>query len=176
MRMKIADALRLATIPRGRVDDAPILFGSVSFLTPGSGLYAYSYVVDNRRGQVNIQAVILLVDSVHENPSLVPKEHAEPQYWTFEAGPGQIGNPPASESGTFWYWSSLQGVPIGTVSPIFSFVTDRAPTLVVKNNFILYTTDLAPGEGVIALGHVVAPDFGVPFPPESFGACGGGAT
>jgi hypothetical protein len=172
--MKIADALKLTAIPKGRVDDAPILLGIVSSLTPGSGLYSYQYVVDNRRGQVNIQDVIILVDSVNENPSLAPNEHAEPQSWTFEFGPGQVGNPPASESGTFWYWSSLQGVPVGTISPIFSFVTDRAPTLVVKNNFILYTTSLAPGQGVIAYGHIIAPDFGVPFPPESpEGCCGG---
>src|SRR5262249_54225520 len=144
MKMEIADALRLAATPRGGVEDAPVLLGVASFLTPGSGLYSYQYVVDNRRGQVDLQEVIILVDSVNENPSLVPKEHAEPPSWEFESGPGGIDNPPTRESGTFWAWYSRQGVLVGTISPIFSFITDRAPTLNVKNNFVLYTTELAP--------------------------------
>jgi hypothetical protein len=172
MKMNVASALKLAALPlAGRLDDAPILFGSVAALTPGSGLYSYFYVVDNRRGQVAVNEVNILVDSVNANFKLTPKEHGDPSSWAFHvAVSGGSANPPLNEFGTFWQWFNENGVPAGTISAVFSFITDRAPTLGLNNNYYLYSSTLPPVpplDGIVAYGHIVAPDFGVPFPPES---------
>jgi hypothetical protein len=172
MKMNVASALKLAALPlAGRLGDAPILLGRVEFLTPGSGLYAYSYVVDNRRGQVAVNEVAILVDSVNINTNVTPKDIGEPSGWRFStAFSGSSSDPPVNEFGTFWDWFNESGVPAGTVSDVFSFVTNRAPTLVTKNNYFLYSAQVSsvpPLDGIVAYGNIVAPDFGVPFPPES---------
>jgi hypothetical protein len=168
--MKVADAKQLVATPRERLEGGPALFGRVSFLTPGSGLYLYRYVVDNRQGGNRIDEVNILVDSVHQKFLLAPLEHAEQQPWEFVVAiSGESDKPPLSEFGTFWSWFQRQGLPAGTISPVFSFVTARAPTVVVGNNYFLHSTGLEgtpPYTGIAAYGQIVAPDFGVPLPPE----------
>jgi hypothetical protein len=164
MKIKIPAALRRGGHIRPMQTEAgAILFGSVAALTPGP-LFFYRYVIDNRLGASDVTEVSILVDSVHQNVSLMPSSHTEPTGWMFNvAESGGSASPPLKEFGTFWAWDNLTGLPAGAISPVFSFTTNRAPVLSDLNNFFLFSPALlsGPTEGIAAFGFTLAPDFGV---------------
>jgi hypothetical protein len=167
MKTISAAAMKLLRGPiRKRLEPVIYLFGSVSF-DDRTGLYTYSYVVDNRQGAFAVTQVNVLVDSTQSNFSLAPNSQTSPAGWEFDTSvSGGIANPPFNEFGTFWSWNNDPGAEVapGTVSPVFSFTTPRAPNTVLNNNFFLFsgTAPLTPPlDGIVAFGHVVAPDIGV---------------
>jgi hypothetical protein len=169
MNVKVVSMLVLSTVIYGaRVDAVPILIGSASF-NQASGLYTYSYLVDNRLGPAPIDEVGILIHSSQQDQSLVPLEHTEPPGWRFlTATSGNSAFPPLMEFGTFWQWrdadAGMVPVPVGSTLGGFSFTTNLPPTARTNNNFFLtsYTFDGGPSSqlgNIVEFGHIVAPDF-----------------
>jgi hypothetical protein len=150
-----------------------ILSGSVAF-DPASGLYTYSYVVDNRSGPAAVTEVSILVDSSRQlGPG--PLGHTDPSGTRFQLTySGFSALPPLNEFGRFFAWEIPQGVSVGATLSGFSFTTDRGPTPGGYNNYFVFSRFFPGGppehQGVVEYGHIVAPDFGpagtvVPVPP-----------
>jgi hypothetical protein len=176
MSMKVLLMWVLSTVICGaRVDAAPILTGDVSF-NQASGLYTYSYVVDNRLGPAPIDEVAILVHSSQQDQSLVPLEHTKPPGWGFGTRTsGRSAFPPLNEFGTFWAWDDVDTgmvpVPVGSTLGGFSFTTHLPPTERMNNNFFLFSASFDGGpsglETIVEFGHIVAPDFSATGPiPE----------
>jgi len=151
---------------------ANVLSGTDSF-DISTGLYTYSYILNNSGGTEGVNELAILVASPNKNFSLVPNAHSSPAGWDFlTAISGNIENPPVNEVGTFWRWfQGGSGLSVGNVLSGFSFSTTAAPTSSTSNNYFLYSSSLTGGppglNGVFEFGHVVAPAL-VPEPASTY--------
>ena len=156
-------ALSLATIASsGRACADPILSGSVSF-DPTTGLYTYSYTLDNQSGPAPIYDIDILIDMTVIG--YISSSHTNPAGWTsYSAQSGYSALPPLDEYGMFWEWYTPGGgVPVGSDLSGFSLITRVAPSTSSSNDYFLsgagYSGGPAPNYGVAEYGHVVAPLF-----------------
>ena len=161
-------AMKLMARTTGRKTDPNVsLLSSVTF-DPSTNLFTYSYVVDNRAGTAAVNEVNVLVDSQHTNFDLAPNAQSGPAGWRFDTSVSGA-SPPEDEFGTFWAWFNENGIAAGAISAPFSFVTARVQNTFLNNNFFLFSSAAAsspPNDGIVAFGHVLAPDFGVVSPPD----------
>ncbi len=146
---------------------APMVTGSVS-VDAMTGLYVYSYTIDNTGGAGNVTDFELQVNSLNGGSNFFPTSNSSPAGWTFSVG-GGAGSICASagECGSFWLWTtpnpSPNGLPSGQTLSGFSFETAVAPSASVANNYFLFYPDLSIDD--VVFGNVVGPDFLLPSPP-----------
>lgn len=148
---------------------SPVVTGSVS-LDAMTGLYDYSYTIDNTGGPGNVTQLYLQVNSIG-GADFYPTSYSSPAGWTFSVG-WFAGSSCTlfGECGGFWSWQtpngSPNGLPSGQTLGGFSFETAVAPSTSVANDYSLYYPYF-PYDTVF--GNVVAPDFLLPRPgPEPF--------
>jgi hypothetical protein len=146
----------------------PMLTGSVRY-DPGTRLYTYSYVLDDRAAAGPVSHVyVRVLDGF--NGALAPADFAAPAPYGFGTYTGHslIGHPDFV-GGTFFGWTvggAAPPVEVG-VKGGFSFTTGFAPTTGRADNYYLWSTAATapPGQladGVQDVGYVVAPDFSRP--------------
>jgi hypothetical protein len=145
--------------------NAAILSGNVS-LDSNTGLYTYSYTLDNTSGSAAIKELSILVDSSQarvNNPSL---SFTTPSGWSMGAAvSGSSADAPLNEYGVFWQWFAGQALPTGSTLSGFSFITPFAPVTGSANNYFLWSNSYTGGPasigsgGIVEWGHIVAPDF-----------------
>ena len=147
---------------------AAILSGNVS-LDSNTGLYTYSYILDNTSGPAAIKELSVLFD--RRQPSLSPPPHSytTPAGWSFgQAVSGSSSDSPLNEFGAFWQWYAIQALPTGSTMSGFSFTTPFAPVAGSANNYFLWSNSYTGGPasigngGIVEWGHIVAPDFSAP--------------
>jgi hypothetical protein len=155
------------------VAGAAILDGGVSF-DAVSGLYTYSYVIDNRSGPADITDLSVLINTESANFTLFPDAHTEPDGSNFHvAVSGGSANPPLNEFGTFWEWECY--APVGSETAGFSFTTAVPPAQTSENNYFIFASRYyggVNGDGIVEYGHVVGP-MNVP-EPGTWGVAAGG--
>jgi hypothetical protein len=149
----------LATILSVSTADANTLLYGTDVFDPATGLYTYSYAVQNDSSST-ISNVDILVGNAAlgtYNGQPIPPTYAAPSGWTmYGATSGSIANPPYNEGGGFYEWyGGANGIKPGTNAFGFSVTTSFAPTLANGlNDYFLYGS---PG-GVVAFGTVVVPN------------------
>jgi hypothetical protein len=156
-----------------------VLLGSVSF-DSGTGLYTYSYTIDNTSGPVvGIGNISIIVDT---NPNELPYPpfpvpNTEPAEWNF--GGGWTGPAPGTvnEIGSVYEFIAdppgNDELPVQTTLGGFSFSVPIPPTTSLSNNYFIFSPDysggppLPGGNHISGFGNVVAPDFALetPLPP-----------
>lgn len=148
--------------------NAAILSGNVSF-DSNTGLYTYSYALDNTSGPAAIKELSVLFDSSQNSVSAPPHSYATPGGWSFgEAVSGRSADSPLNEFGAFWQWYAGQALPIGSTMGGFSFTTSFAPVTGSANNYFLWSNSYTDGPsaigngGILEWGHIVAPNFSAP--------------
>jgi hypothetical protein len=146
--------------------NAAILSGNVSF-DSNSGLYTYSYTLDNTSGLAAIKELSVLVDSSQASVSTPPVSYTSPAGWSMGAAvSGSSADSPLNEYGAFWQWYAGQALPMGSTLSGFSFMTSFAPVTDSANNYFLWSNSYTGGPsllgngGIVEWGHIVAPDFG----------------
>jgi hypothetical protein len=148
---------------------AALLTGSVSF-DAHTGLYTYSYTLDNRHGPGVITQLDVEFESLRFEDFQQPLGHSTAPGWEFRTEvSGGIANPPYAEVGSFWAWYNASGVPVGATLSGFSFTTRAGPTAGTGNNYFVFANDqgsVPPDFGIVAYGHVVAPDLTLAPAPE----------
>lgn len=151
--------------------DAAMLSGNVSF-DSDSGLYTYSYVLDNTAGLAAIKELSVLVDGSQDKLTQTPLSHTSPSAWSLrEAVSGSSADSPLNEFGTFWQWYAGPALSIGETMSGFSFTTSVAPVIGSANNYFLWSNSYTGGPsgigngGIVEWGHIVAPDFGAAVAP-----------
>lgn len=162
--------------------NAAMLSGNVSFDSE-SGLFTYSYTLDNTAGLASIKELAVLVDSSQATVSTPPLSFTTPAGWSFSgAVSGSSASSPLNEYGAFWLWYASQALPVGGAMSGFSFTTSFAPDTGTANNYFLWSNSYSGGPsmigngGILEWGHIVAPDFSasavVPIPAAAwlFGA------
>ena len=151
-----------------------VLVGTVSF-DGGTGLYTYSYTIDNTAGPVvGIGNIAIIVDTnPFEYPfPPFPVPNTEPTGWNFGGawtgtGPGTEDNPPFNEVGDIYGFDANPGpIPVETTLSGFTFSVPVPPTMSLANDYFIFSPDyLGPGTTLGGLNHisgygyVVAPDF-----------------
>ena len=150
--------------------NAAILSGNVSF-DSNTGLYTYSYILDNTSGPAAIKELSVLVDSSQDRVSTPPLSYTTSAGWSFgKAVSGSSANSPLNEYGAFWQWYASQALPTGGTMSGFSFTTSSAPVTGSANNYFLWSNSYTSGPsligngGIVEWGHIVAPDFGATVP------------
>ena len=120
---------------------SPVVTGSVS-LDAMTGLYDYSYTIDNTGGPGNVTQLYLQVNSIG-GADFYPTSYSSPAGWTFSVG-WFAGSSCTlfGECGGFWSWQtpngSPNGLPSGQTLGGFSFETAVAPSTSVANHDPLY--------------------------------------
>jgi len=156
--------------------NAAILSGNVSF-DSNTGLYTYSYSLDNTSGPGAIKELSVLVDSSQNRVSAPPASFASPTGWSSrQAVSGTSADSPLNEFGAFWQWWANQALPVGNTMTGFSFTTAFAPVTGSANNYFLWSNSYTGGPsaigngGIVEWGHVVAPNFvaAVPIPAAAW--------
>jgi hypothetical protein len=134
-----------------------------------TGLWTYTYYVDNSNGVADIREISILIDSsTKDGPE--PVIHNEPVGWRIgRAESGASAQPPINAFGTFWVWEPNFGeagpILVGQTLRGFSFSTIVAPAVGVGNNYFLYSTTYSGGPpnigegGVVEYGKIAAPNF-----------------
>ncbi|HYA39622.1 MAG TPA: VPLPA-CTERM sorting domain-containing protein [Candidatus Methylomirabilis sp.] len=154
--------------------NAATLSGAVSF-DSNTGLYTYSYILDNTSGLAAIKELSVLVDNSQDKITKAPLSYTTPTGWYLgQAVSGSSADSPLNEFGTFWQWYASQALPTGGTMSGFSFTTSIAPVTGSANNYFLWSNSYTGGPpaigngGIVEWGHIVAPDFGatavVPIP------------
>jgi hypothetical protein len=148
--------------------NAATLSGNVSF-DPNTGLYTYSYILDNTSGPAAIKELSILFDSSQASVSPPPHSYTTPSGWSFgQAVSGSSADSPLNEYGAFWQWYASQVLPTGSTMSGFSFTTPFAPVTGSDNNYFLWSNSYTGGPsligngGIVEWGHIVAPDFSAP--------------
>ncbi len=148
--------------------NAALLSGSVSF-DSNTGLYTYSYTLDNTSGPAAIKEFSVLVDSSQASVSAPPVSHSDPTAWSFGAAvSGTSALSPLDEYGAFWQWYGSQALTAGGIMSGFSFTTPHAPVTDSANNYFLWSNSYSGGPsgigngGIVEWGHIVAPNFSAP--------------
>jgi hypothetical protein len=148
--------------------NAATLSGNVSFDT-NTGLYTYSYILDNTSGTAAIKEFSVLFDSSQASVSPPPHSYTAPSGWSFgQAVSGSSADSPLNEYGAFWQWRASQALPTGSSMNGFSFTTPYAPVTGTDNNYFLWSNSYTGGPsligngGIVEWGHIVAPDFSAP--------------
>jgi len=148
--------------------NAAILSGNVSF-DSNTGLYTYSYTLDNTTGPAVIKELSILFDSSQNSVSAPPHSFTTPTGWSFgEAVSGSSADSPLNEFGAFWQWYGSQALPTGSAMGGFSFTTPFAPVTGSANNYFLWSNSYTGGPssigngGIVEWGHIVAPNFSAP--------------
>jgi len=142
-----------------------ILTGEASF-SPTTGLYTYSYTLQNTGGDGRINQFYVFINSIGY-PNIDVVATTSPAGWHFEGGgPNHTGFCGANGCGWAWYPENYitQGLPEGATLSGFSFQVFTPPATSSVTNYLLYFPD-APFDVAAVTGHVVAPDELVPFPP-----------
>jgi len=161
--------------------NAALLSGNVSF-DSNTGLYTYTYSLDNTSGPAAIKELSVLVDSSQNKDSTSPLSHTTPVGWSFgEAVSGGSADSPLNEYGAFWQWFAGEALPVGSTMGEFSFTTSFAPVAGSANNYFLWSNSYTGGPssigngGIVEWGHIVAPDFVATVPiPAAFWLLGSG--
>lgn len=119
-----------------------ILVGDVSF-EASTGLYTYSYTIDNTAGTLVVDGLNILIDtSTTEGPFVSTASNSgSPALgnWQFgRAQSGSIANPPYNMWGTFWTWGAQNGYVVNPGESLsgFYFSTNFAPTTFEQLLFI----------------------------------------
>jgi hypothetical protein len=143
--------------------NASVVLSSV--VTSSSGLFTYSYLIDNTAGSVPVDELAIVVARPPDQPDLTPVppiSFASPVGWSFKIGTG--GTDPVS--GGVWAWQALQSaqaVQPGSSLSGFSFTTDAAPTLSPLENYFF----LSDSFDRIQVGNISAPEVAIAHPvPE----------
>ncbi len=156
-----------------------ILSGSVSF-DSNTGLYTYSYSLDNTTGPATLNELSVIIDSSQNRINRYPLSYTEPSGTGFGiAVSGTSADPPLNEFGIIWDWS--MELPVGNTLSGFSFTTAVVPVSGTANNYFLWSSfytggpPLIGGGGIVEYGHIVAPDYGATVPiPAAFWLFGSG--
>src|SRR5215469_6726958 len=140
------------------------LTGTVAF-DSSSGIYTYSYTLQNMGGSGRITQLYVGVNSIPFS-SFAPLSHTEPAGWAFDTG--FSGGPPPTAIGS-WQWHAIDstgGLPEGDTLTGFSFQTLTAPGVWNRLNYEVFFPDgLAIFENTDhEFGQVVSPDYLLPEP------------
>jgi hypothetical protein len=141
-----------------------ILTGESSF-SPATGLYTYSYTLQNTGGDGRINQFYVNINSIGYT-NIDPVATTSPPGWHFDGGgPYHTGFCGADGCGWAWFPEDYitQGLAEGATLSGFSFQVFLPPATTGLTNYLLYFPD-APF-GLSVTGNVVAPDELVPFPP-----------
>jgi PEP-CTERM motif len=161
----------------GIAQASPILYGAVSF-DANTGLYTYSYALDNTNGTLPITEVSILVQDyghpppagMMHSPLIWPVAHTSAAGWNFVNSFGGISPEPV---GAFYAWQAQDSgaVLVGSTLFGFSFTLDLAPTNASFSNYFLFGENyflvgVPEGRGdVLEIGNIVAPLFpNIPIP------------
>jgi hypothetical protein len=143
-----------------RAHGATILSGSVAF-NSNTGLYTYSYALDNTNGTKGVSEITVLVvrqNSVGHFPSPPwPVPHTSPSGWNFDISNGGLGN----GVGGNYTWRGY--LPVGSVLSGFAFSVNLAPAKSSLSNYFLFgwntiSSGPAINGGIIEIGNIVVPD------------------
>jgi hypothetical protein len=160
-----------AAVLAGKAAAGPMLTGSVSY-DPGTQLYTYSYVLDDRAaaGPVSHFYVRVLTDMAVGSLTPDGSTTAPPYYFGTYTGTGPVSH---SEfpGGTYFGWEAglhWQDVTAGVKSG-FSVTSRYAPSDETVDNYYLWSNEVATSPGgfnnaIQEFGRVVAPDFSRPLP------------
>jgi hypothetical protein len=141
-----------------------ILISDVSF-NGGTGLYTYSYTIDNTLGSSAIWELAVMVGQPLGGPPTTPSPSfpvvTSPVGWTLGvAYSGSIANPPYNEIGSFFDWDGFTSpVQVGSTLSGFSITTYLAPSISPQKNFFLNGNS-----GIVLYGQIAAPLAPVPEP------------
>jgi hypothetical protein len=142
----------------------PVVTGSVSF-NAATGIYTYSYTLDNTAGTGTIVGFDLEYSSLAFT-YLQPLSYTSAPDWGFGLASG------VAFGGTWWAWNPLgppfgpPGVPPGESLSGFSVQTTVAPSTSTANDYFVAEGNCNYGSSncVFVFGNVVAPNY-VPSPP-----------
>jgi hypothetical protein len=171
-----------------RAASATILSGDVSF-DAATGLYTYTYTVNNTSGPGPIDELSILVSSdmeLYATDKGLPNSKTSPNGWDFGSYKCDPIYPPAAsvlnEYGSCWMWSSGAAGPvdIGQVESSFSVTTACPPSTDTGNNYFLYSYTYSGGlqtfpgaaGSMVEWGHVVAPNLDSVPEPSTFALLG----
>jgi hypothetical protein len=152
-----------------RADGATILSGSVAF-DSNTGLYTYSYTLDNTKGSKAVSEITILVvrrNLVGPFPAPPwPVPYTSPNGWQFFISNGGLG----SDVGSNYTWSGY--LPVGSVLSGFSFSLISAPVKSSLNDYFLFGWNInssgrAIDGDVIEIGNIVAPNTVAPDVPNT---------
>jgi hypothetical protein len=135
-----------------------------SYVTTNGNLYTYNYVLDNT-GSTSISELDIRIspDIIH---APLPTFSA-PSGWSMgETVAGFVANPPYSEAGSFFEFTTTSNDILPGSIEDFSFTVSLAPSSITVNGVPQnnYFVD-GPG-GITAYGVALAPNFGTtPIPP-----------
>lgn len=160
--------LPLAAALAGPAAAGPMLTGSVAY-DPRTGLYTYSYALDDRSAAAPVSHIFVRVLTDSYQDGLSPAGSTAPNPYAFGTftGQGLIGHP-EFPGGTFFGWTVGGNPPPLTagVTTGFSFTTRYAPGTGTggPDNYYLWSTAATDRLGGLAygvqeVGHVVAPDY-----------------
>lgn len=139
---------------------------SASVTSDPSGLYTYSYVIDNTAGDTPVWEFGILV-SISQTPGPAPISYTAPAGWILTgAVSGSIANPPYNESGGFEEFIDTQApadeAPTGGTLSGFSFSVYSPPTDGSANNYYALGGDPT----IVGYGITLAPNLVSPLPPS----------